>query len=147
MPGFDVSATQNKRKRQKASRGQNLVELALTLPFVIVMMFAIIEFGRVWYTYEGVKMAVNEGLVVASNYYSPSTGQTRMQQRLAAAGLTASTATITQVPGQQAWQANATVQYTPFFGNLSIPSISGPITILPANFDISYTAVQAVSIY
>ena len=41
------------RRKRARHRGQNLVELVLTLPFVVIMLFFIIELGRAWMVYEG----------------------------------------------------------------------------------------------
>lgn len=134
-------------RRRARHRGQNLVELVLTLPFVIIMVFFIIELGRAWMVYEGAKMAARDGAYTASIYHSVSTGQTQLDNKLAAAGLTVKTSKISQVPNQHAYQADVTVSFAPFFGSIAIPTLSGPITILPSQFDISYTAVTDVAIY
>ncbi len=134
-------------RRRRAGRGQNLVELALTLPFVIIMIFMIIELGRAWFVYEGAKMAATEGAYTASIYHNASVGQDQQDNKLAAAGLDVKASRVTQVQNQHAYQANVTVTFTPFFGSLAIPTLNGPMRLLPAAFDISYSAVQSVSIY
>ncbi len=132
---------------RRAHRGQNLVELGLTLPFVLIMMFFIIDVARAWFAYEGAKMAATEGAHVASIYHNPAAGQTQLNNKLASAGLDVQTATVTQVPNQHAYQANVTVSFTPFFAGVSIPTVSGNIPIIPAQFNISYNAVESVSVY
>lgn len=134
-------------KRRKKSQGQNLVELALTLPFVIIMLFFIIELGRAWFVYEGTKMAAMEGAYSASVYHNPMVGQTQLNNKLAAAGLNVKSARVSQVPNQHAYQADVTVTFTPFFGGISIPTLNGPISIIPGAFDITYSAVEDVAIY
>ena len=128
-------------------RGQNLVELVLTLPFVVVMLFFIIELGRAWMVYEGAKMAARDGAYTASIYHNAKTGQTQLDNKLSAAGLTVKTATVSQVPNQHAYQADVTVTFSPFFGSLSIPTLSGPISIIPSQFDVTYKAITDVSVY
>ena len=49
------------RKWSSASRGQSLVELALTLPVILVMLFGIIELGRAFLIYSEVSNAAREG--------------------------------------------------------------------------------------
>jgi len=44
-----------------ASRGQSLVELALTLPVILLMLFGIIELGRAFLIYSEVSNAAREG--------------------------------------------------------------------------------------
>jgi len=136
------------RPRKRAChRGQNLVELVLTLPFVVIMLFFIIELGRAWMAYEGAKMAARDGAYTASIYHNASTGQTQLDNKLAAAGLTVKTAKVSQVPNQHAYQADVTVTFSPFFGSVTIPTLSGPISILPAQFDISYQSITDVAVY
>ena len=138
--------TQQRRSRGR-HKGQNLVELALTLPYVLIMIFFVIEMGRAWMTFEGAKMAARDGAYTASIYHNTQAGKGQMDYKLAAAGLTAKTSQVKQMPGQHAYQAEVTVSYSPFFSGLSIPTISGPIQIFPAAFDVSYSAVTDVSVY
>jgi TadE-like protein len=44
-----------------AERSQSLVEFALVAPILILLLFGIIDFGRVIYTYITINQAVNEG--------------------------------------------------------------------------------------
>jgi Flp pilus assembly protein TadG len=130
------------------SRGQNLVELALTLPFVLVMLFFIIDMGRAWFVYEGAKVAAMEGAHAASVYHNEAVGNQQLTNKLAAAGLTCKTnCTVTQIPNQHAYQANVTVTFTPFFAGVKIPTVSGSIPLLPGAFDINYKAVEDVAVY
>ena len=134
-------------RTRKAARGQNLVELALTLPFVLLFIFFIVELGRVWFVYEGAKMAAMSGVHAASIYHSAGVGQKELDNKIAAAGLDKNTATVTQIPNQHAYRADVNVTFTPFFGGVQIPTVSGPISIIPAAFPISYSAVEDVSVY
>jgi Flp pilus assembly protein TadG len=45
----------------KSQRGQSLVELALTLPVIILVLFGILEFGRISYSYIVITHAAREG--------------------------------------------------------------------------------------
>jgi Flp pilus assembly protein TadG len=137
-----------KRPRTRAChRGQNLVELVLTLPFVILMMFFIIEIGRAWMTYESAKMAARDGAYTASIYHNATTGQTQLNNKLSAAGLSAKVAQVQQIQNEHAYKADVIVTFTPFFGGLSIPTLSGTMPIIPSAFDLSYSSITDVSIY
>jgi Flp pilus assembly protein TadG len=133
--------------RYSRQAGQNLVELALTLPFVIVMIFFIIETGRAWMAYEGAKMAAREGAYVASLYHNAKAGQDQLDYKLNAAGLTVKTAKVTQVPGQHAYASDVTVTFQPLFGSMKIATMTGTISILPSQFDLSYKSITDVSVY
>ena len=140
--GFKTPSQSRKREM-----GQNLVELALTLPMVLVMLFAIVEIGRVWMTYESAKTAAREGAYVASIYHNAQAGQDQMNYKLSAAGVTVKSATVAQVPGQHAYASDVTVVFEPFFGNIQIPTLGGPISIFPSQFDMGYKAITDVSVY
>jgi len=127
--------------------GQNLVELALTLPFVLVMILFIVEMGRVWFAYEGAKMAATEGVHAATLYHNPVVGKDLLDKKLAAAGLEVKTATISQIPNKHAYQADVTIRFTPLFGELAMPTVGGKISFIPAGFDIKYSAVDDVALY
>lgn len=119
----------------------------LTLPFVLVLIFFIIEAGRVNFTLQGAKIAAMSGAHTASLYHNAATGKQELDSKLAATGLTAVTASVAQVPNQHAYQATVTVRYSPFFGGVSIPTLSGRISILPSQFNITYNAVEDVAVY
>lgn len=135
---------QRKRSRQA---GQNLVELALTLPMVLVMIFFIIELGRAWMTYESAKTAAREGSYVASIYHNTQAGQDQMNYKLSASGVTIKSATVSQVPGKHAYESDVTVTFQPIFGSMQIPTLGGTISIIPSQFDLSYKAVTDVAVY
>jgi Flp pilus assembly protein TadG len=123
------------------------VELVLTLPLLVLMMFFIIEIGRAWMTYDSAKMAARDGAYTASIYHNATVGETQMTNKLNAAGLDVKTLNVQQINNRHAYKANVTVTFTPFFGGLSIPTISGPMTILPKSFDLSYSSITDVAIY
>jgi hypothetical protein len=47
--------------RRRAQRSQAIVEFALIAPVLIVLLFGIVDFGRVVYVYATLNQAVNEG--------------------------------------------------------------------------------------
>ena len=137
----------NRRKRCKAW-GQNLVELALTLPFIVLLIFFICELSRAWWTYNTAKMAANDAVHTAAMYQSAATGQTRLNTLLSNAGMNVQTATVTQMLGQHAYSVTVTVLYVPAaFAGFAIPTLTGPIKVVPDQFPINYTALQEASVY
>ena len=51
--------------RRPRERSQSLVEFAIVAPLLLVLLFAVVDFGRVIYTYITLNQAVNEGVRVA----------------------------------------------------------------------------------
>ena len=49
------------QRRSSASRGQSLVELALILPVFLLLVMGVIDFGRVFNSYEAIANAAREG--------------------------------------------------------------------------------------
>lgn len=142
-----VSRAKRGACRRHAPSGQNLVELALTLPFVLLLVFFLIEVGRIGFVFQSAKLAAAEGAHAAALYHNVQVGKLQMTNKLAATGLTNGTASIRQVPNQHAYQASVTVGYTPFFADFGMPTLSGKIKVFPGKFDIAYTAVEDIGLY
>ena len=53
------------RGRYRGQRSQSMVEFALVAPLLLLLLFGIVDFGRVIYTYVTLSQAVNEGARVA----------------------------------------------------------------------------------
>lgn len=51
--------------RHYAERSQALVEFAIVAPILLLLLFGVVDFGRVIYTYVTINQAVNEGARVA----------------------------------------------------------------------------------
>ncbi|HXN77985.1 MAG TPA: TadE/TadG family type IV pilus assembly protein, partial [Candidatus Dormibacteraeota bacterium] len=51
--------------RRRRQRSQSMVEFAIVAPLLLVLLFAVVDFGRVIYTYITLNQAVNEGVRVA----------------------------------------------------------------------------------
>ena len=76
------------------------------------------------------------------------TGQQAQDKKLADAGMDVKTSKVDQIPNQHAYQSQVTVTYTPAFGaGFSIPTLSGPIQVVPDSFDITYTAIKENAVY
>lgn len=132
--------------KRQALRGQNLVELVLTLPFMLILIFFIIDSGRAWMAYESAKMAVRDAAYTASIFQNPEVGQRQLNVKILSSGLKGS-GTVSQVPNQHAYRASIQVEFTPLFGELAIPTISGPIRLLPGAILITYSNVTDVALY
>ncbi|WP_422444893.1 TadE family protein [Thermoanaerobacterium sp. DL9XJH110] len=46
---------------EKSQKGQAMVELALILPVIVLILFGILEFGRIFYSYIVITYAAREG--------------------------------------------------------------------------------------
>jgi Flp pilus assembly protein TadG len=79
--------------RQK--RGQSVVELALVLPFLLLVLFGITEFGRAWATQNVLTSAAREGARLAV-VTEPNVGlvTSRVTTVCAAAGITPTGVTV-----------------------------------------------------
>ncbi|MFZ5626308.1 MAG: TadE/TadG family type IV pilus assembly protein [Bacillota bacterium] len=52
-------------ERKRGERGQALVEMALVLPLLLMLLFGIIEFGRIFHAYLTVNNGAREGARLA----------------------------------------------------------------------------------
>jgi hypothetical protein len=132
--------------RRNAHRGQNLIELVLTLPFVLFMILFLIEMVRIAFTYQAVAIAARQGAQFAAVYHTSEAGLQQMKRTLSASGITASTTDVKQVPDMHAYQASVTVSYKPLFTG-SIPLMQSSAKISPGVFDIKFTSVPEVGVY
>jgi len=62
------SAQRAKRRFGRQQKAQSIVEFAFSLPFLLVIVLGILEFGLVFTTYVAVVNATHEGAVFASMY-------------------------------------------------------------------------------
>jgi Flp pilus assembly protein TadG len=71
---------------RRSECGAALVEFAIVLPLLLLLVFGIIDLGRLLYTYNNLTSAVREGARLASVQSNPTTGasisavQSRVQQ-------------------------------------------------------------------
>jgi Flp pilus assembly protein TadG len=88
--------------RQRAwESGQAVIELALTLPLLLVVVMGIFDFGLMFQRYEVVTNAAREGARVGVlPNYTTADAQARAHQYLTSGGLSASSATVTAVVAQ-----------------------------------------------
>jgi Flp pilus assembly protein TadG len=105
-------------RRWRSERGAELIEFALIAPILIFIIAAIADFGMMFRTFEAVTNAAREGARVGVlPGYDPPDVQTRVDNYLAASGLTgARTTNVVNVPvttGAGVFTARAvTVNYT-----------------------------------
>lgn len=137
--------TQPLRRPQK---GQNLVEFALVLPFLLIGIFFVVEMGRVWQTYEGAKMAAEDGAYTAASRDSAVQGNTVINQRLSAANIVGNgnirpIMGFGTIPTRIGYKAQVNVNYQPLFGGiaLTLPVVGINVPIIPANFPIQYDSI------
>lgn len=115
-------------KKNKSASGQSVVEFALVLPFLLIVLMGIIEFGRLWEMANLLTSAAREGARVAA-VTGPDLNQVRTaaQNILNARNVTG--ATITASGPNGARQVTVTVQITyspitrsfiPGLGNIQI---------------------------
>ncbi|MBN2089299.1 pilus assembly protein [candidate division KSB1 bacterium] len=105
------------RKKFGNQAGQSLVEFALVLPVFIIVIFGIIEFGRIWMTMNVITSAAREGVRIAA-VTPPDVArvQNTVQNLLNASNING--AIITVAGPNAAREVTVTVQctYTPITG-------------------------------
>lgn len=82
------------RRARNTELGQSLVEFSLVLPFLLLLLFAIVDFGRAFYTWNTLSNASREGARVAA--VQGSTSQINSAVTSAMGGLTTSSPTLTR---------------------------------------------------
>jgi Flp pilus assembly protein TadG len=114
----------------RSEKGQSLVEFALVLPILIFLLFGIIDFGRIFYTYLTIEHAGREAARAASIGKDDTTVKNTAVNDGASIGLTTSQVDISPT-GTRSSDTNATVTITypvtfltPVIGNLI-----GPLTL------------------
>ena len=116
--------------RHKNERGSALIEVALTLPLLLLVAAGIFEFGRAYQTQQVLTNAVREGARVAVLPNQPSgAAQTRVTTYL----------TNGQLPN--AGTATVTVTAT----NISIGGTTTPGSRVTVNYPFSFMVLQPVA--
>jgi Flp pilus assembly protein TadG len=77
------------RIRRRTERGQAIVELALTLPLLLLIVLGVFDFGLLFQQYEVVTNAAREGarLAVLTSQYSTADASARVLDYLSAGGI------------------------------------------------------------
>lgn len=87
------------RRLRRSDAGQTLVEFALILPVMILMLFALVDFGRGFYSWLVVTNAAREGARVGATQKPLADIQTRIIDSAAGINPADLTITVTNVQG------------------------------------------------
>ncbi len=80
----------------KHSRGQSLVELALTLPLLLLILLGVIDLGRIYFSYITVVNAAREGARYGAGHPQDlNTARTRAINESLGSGITLTSVTVT----------------------------------------------------
>ena len=71
-----------RRYSYNKEKGQSMVETILVLPLLLILIFRIIEFGRVYYTYIMLSNAVREGARYAAVRETDTTDYSNSESRI-----------------------------------------------------------------
>lgn len=126
-----------RRRRHDEESGQSLVEFAMVLPMLLLILFAVIDFGRILQAHVSLTNAVREGARVGAVGGSPSEIQARVTTTASGVDPTVS-ATIPEISGQSVVvTASASIQLITPLGSLITQVFRGSMS---NNFPISATA-------
>jgi Flp pilus assembly protein TadG len=107
----------------KSERGQSLVEFALILPIFIVVLFGIMEFGRLWEITNLITSASREGARVAAiSGTSQSQAINAAQNVLSAANIDDAVVSVSGPNAASEVTVTVSLDYTPMTGNI-IPGL------------------------
>jgi Flp pilus assembly protein TadG len=129
----------------RAERGQSLVEFAMVAPLVLVLLFAIVDFGRAFQSWITVTNAAREGARLAATGATQQDVVARVQT--AASGLSPALAgnqiTVTNAQGTTGTSVTVRVSYplqliTPLGSLLGL--LGGEHGSVPNSFTIASTA-------
>ena len=116
------------KKIWKSCEGQSLVEFALILPVFLLILFGIIEFGRLWEISNIATSAAREGARVAAIADNTlAQGSAAAQNVLSAGNVSNANVSVLGPNGAQEITVTVVVNYTPVSGTI-IPGL-GNMTI------------------
>jgi Flp pilus assembly protein TadG len=115
-------------QRTRFQKGQSLVEFALVLPVFVVMLFGIMEFGRLWEISNVLTSAAREGARVAAvSEPNVDRARTAAQTVLTAARITSATIAISGPNSDKDIVVTISLAYSPLTGSI-IPGL-GPFSL------------------
>ena len=121
------------RSARAGSSGQSLAETAVVLPLLLLLVFGIIEFGRVLNAYIIVTNGAREGARYGAVGYTQAQIINEVNQATASLGPVQ--VTVTGAGGARGSQVTVTVRYNL---DIIVPLLSG--VILPDPFPVTGTA-------
>lgn len=114
------------RRRQ---RGQALVEFTLLLPILIIIIFGIIEWGRIWMTVHTIAGAAREGARIAAiTAPDPTQVQNAVQNVLAASNIAGAVITTSGPNANDEVTVTVSVNHNVVTGAI-IPGLNGTINL------------------
>jgi Flp pilus assembly protein TadG len=103
----------------KSQKGQSLVEFALVLPVFVVILFAIMEFGRLWEVSNILTSAAREGARVAAvSEPDVEKAKTAAQTVLSAGHITNATITVSGPNSTSDVSVTIALVYKPLTGSI-----------------------------
>jgi hypothetical protein len=121
-------------KSKNSERGQSLVEFALILPLFIIVLFGIMEFGKLWEISNLITSASREGARVAAiSGSSQSQAVNAAQHVLSAANIEGATISVSGPNSASEVSVTVSLHYTPLTGSI-IPGFD--------NFSISRSTIM-----
>ncbi len=113
----------------KSEHGQALVEFAIIVPVFALLLFGIIEFGRLWETMNLMTSAAREGARVAA-VTAPDVSRVRAKalNLVSSSGLTAISVSVSGPGGANEVTVTVSGSYTPITGAV-IPGLLGPFQL------------------
>lgn len=117
------------KKIRKSEKGQSLVEFALVLPVFLLILFGIIEFGRIWMTVNVITGAAREGARVAA-VTAPDASRVRstVQSVLTATNVGGATISVSGPSSGNQVSVTVSVNYTTITGSL-IPGLGSNVQL------------------
>lgn len=99
------------KRLRRSEAGQTLVEFSLVLPVLLVMLFAIVDFGRAMYTWSIVSNAAREGGRTAAVQGTTAEINTAVNNAATGLNLGSLTKTYTNVQGTKGTTVTVNVSY------------------------------------
>ncbi len=119
-----MTRSKNRIPTLKSQDGQSVVEFALLLPVFIVVLFGIMEFGRLWEMSNVLTSAAREGARVAAVSDPDVVRATAAAQNvLNASRITNATVTVSGPNGSNEVSVTVALSYSPLSGSI-IPGLA-----------------------
>ena len=126
-PATPFGALRRRLARSLREAGQTLVEFALILPIMLLLIFALVDFGRGFYTWLILTNGAREGARVGATQQDYNAIVTRIQEATGTLDQDRLTITLTNVQGPRGEPIEVDLEYdfefvTPIGGILNIVS-------------------------